>query len=178
MAKLANPAHVSPQHHAGVGNVPEGGAPAAGQGDSPVAGPAEVRLLQVRRALFAAATAFLSINLWTGAPLLSLWVGSQAAQKQSLSMAAVGVVVVVLAALTLAMSLALLWLEGRYRRLVGHPLRENRLTWLRPFNAQSEPVRRVPLSMVEHIVTVTVYVAVIALLVWFLLFAGSPLPHG
>ena len=26
----------------------------------------------------AAATAFLSINLWTGAPLLSLWVGSRA----------------------------------------------------------------------------------------------------
>jgi formate hydrogenlyase subunit 3/multisubunit Na+/H+ antiporter MnhD subunit len=137
-----------------------------------------VRLLGLKRALFAGATAFLSINLWTGAPLFALWVGSRAAEEQALSMSAVLVVVVVLAVLTLAMSVALLWLEGRYRRLVGHPLRENRLTWLRSFNAQREQVRRVPMSMVEHIVTVTVYVAVIALIVWFLLFAGSPLPHG
>jgi hypothetical protein len=140
--------------------------------------PAPVRLLQLRRALFAAATAFLSINLWTGAPLLALWVGSQAADQQTLSMSAVFVVVLVLAALVAAMSVALLWLEGRYRRLVGHPLRENRLTWLRAFNAQREPVRKVPMSMVEYIVTAVVYVAVIALMLWFVLFAGSPLPHG
>jgi hypothetical protein len=150
---------------------PEGVAP-VGEGTAPV------RLMQLRRALFAAATAFLSINLWTGAPLLSLWVGSQVADQQTLSMAAVGAVVLVLAVLTLAMLVALLWLERRYRRLVGQPLREGRLTWLRAFNAQAEPVRQVPMSMVEHIVTVTVYVAVIALIVWFLLFAGSPLPHG
>ena len=150
---------------------PVGAAP-VGEGSAPV------RLLQLRRALFAGATAFLSINLWTGAPLLSLWVGSQAAGQQTLSMAAVAVVVLVLAVLTLAMLVALLWLEGRYRRLVGQPLREGRLPWLRAFNAQAEPVRQVPMSMVEHIVTVTVYVAVIALIVWFLLFAGSPLPHG
>lgn len=141
-------------------------------------GTVPLRLMQLRRALFAAATAFLSINLWTGAPLLALWVGSQAADQQTLSMTAVGVVVLVLTVLTLTMLVALLWLEGRYRRLVGHPLREGRLTWMRAFNAQAEPVRQVPMSMVEHIVTVTVYVAVIALIVWFLLFAGSPLPHG
>jgi len=137
-----------------------------------------VRMLQLRRALFAGATAFLSINLWTGAPLFSLWVGSQASDQQVLSMGAVAVVVFVLAALTLSMLAALLWLEGRYRRLVGHPLRESRVTWLRAFNAQAEPVRAVPISMVEQIVTITVYVAVIALLAWFVLFAGSPLPHG
>jgi len=137
-----------------------------------------VRLLQLRRALFAAATAFLSINLWTGAPLFSLWVGSQASDQQVLSMAAVAAVLLVLAVLTLSMLVALLWLEGRYRRLLGHPLREGRLTWLRAFNAQSEQVRQVPMSMVEQIVTVTVYVAVITLIVWFLFFAGSPLPHG
>ncbi len=141
-------------------------------------GPDPVRLMALRRAMFAAATAFLSVNLWTGAPLFALWVGSQASDQQVLSMAAVAVVVLVLAVLTLSMLAALLWLEGRYRRLVGHPLREGRLTWLRSFNAQAEPVRQVPLSMVEQIVTVTVYVAVIALLVWFLFFAGSPLPHG
>jgi hypothetical protein len=170
MSNLLHPAESTPGRRGGPEDL--AGAEEGLEGAGPV------RLLQLRRALFAAATAFLSINLWTGAPLLSLWVGSQAADRQTLSMAAVLVVVLVLAVLTVAMSVALLWLEGRYRRLVGHPLRENRLTWLRPFNAQQEPVRQVPMSMVEHIVTVTVYVAVIALIVWFLLFAGSPLPHG
>jgi len=170
MANLVHPAAASPGQRGGAEDVPAVKMePAPG---------APVRLLMLRRALFAAATAFLSINLWTGAPLLSLWVGSQAADQQTLSMSAVGVVVLVLTVLTLAMSLALLWLEGRYRRLVGHPLRENRLTWLRAFNAQQEPVRKVPMSMVEHIVSVSVYVAVIALLVWFFFFAGSPVPHG
>ena len=134
--------------------------------------------LAVKRALMAAATAFLSINLWTGAPLLALWVGSEAADQQTLSMMAVFVVVLVLAALTVAISVSLLWLETRYRVLVGHPLREGRLTWLRAFNAQGEAVRQVPMSLLERIVTVVVYVAVIALIVWFLFFAGSPLPGG
>jgi hypothetical protein len=137
-----------------------------------------VPLLRLRRALIAGATAFLSINLWTGAPLLALWVGSQAADEQTLSMSAVVVVVLVLAVLTVSMAVALLWLEARYRRLVGHPLRENRLAWLRAFNAEAEVGPAVPMSMVEQIVTFTVYVAVIALIVWFLLFAGSPVPHG
>ena len=171
MSKLTHPASAQPPLDGGSVSAPVAG----GERDRRAGA---VRLLGLRRALFAGATAFLSINLWTGAPLFSLWVGSQAAQEQTLSMSAVLVVVAVLAVLMLAISVALLWLEGRYRRLVGHPLRENRLTWLRAFNAQQEPVRRVPMSMVEHIVTVTVYVAVIALIVWFLLFAGSPLPHG
>ena len=36
------------------------------------------RFLAVKRALFAAATAFVTANIWTGCPLLALWVGSQA----------------------------------------------------------------------------------------------------
>ena len=62
------------------------------------------RLFRCRRASMAAATAFLWINLWTGSPLLALWVGSQAAAERQLSMTAVFVVVLTLAALTLAIS--------------------------------------------------------------------------
>ncbi len=128
-----------------------------------------------KRALFAAATAFLSINLWTGSPILALWVGSQAADERELSMTPLFVVIVTLAVLTVAISVTLLWLEQRYRLLVGLPSREARLTWLRSFNSQREPVRQVPTSMLERIVTVVVYVAVVLLLVWFVFFAGSPL---
>ncbi len=134
------------------------------------------RLLRCRRALMAAATAFLSINLWTGSPLLALWVGSQAATERQLSMGAVFVVILTLAALTLLGLLGLTRLDTSYRTLVGHPLREGRLTWLRSFNAQREPVRDIPTSLLERIVTVVVYVAVISLIVWFIFFAGSSVP--
>jgi hypothetical protein len=133
------------------------------------------RLVTLKRSLLAGATAFLSINLWTGSPLLALWVGSQAADERMLSMTSLFVVVITFAALCVAISVALLWLEQRYRVLVGLPTREARLTWLRPFNAQREPVRHVPTSMLERIVALMVYIVVIMFLVWFVFFAGSPL---
>lgn len=74
----------------------------------------------------AAATAFLSINLWTGSPMLALWVGSQAAAERQVSMTAVFVVIVTLAALTAVILLGLVRLDARYRELAGHPLREGR----------------------------------------------------
>ena len=137
---------------------------------------AEPRFLALRRALFAAATALLSINLWTGSPLIALWVGSKAAGESALSMASLFVVALTLAALTFAISAALLWLEERYRVLVGLPGREGRLTWLRPFNAPRKSLT-VQRSLLEHIVTAVVYLAVILFLVWFFFFAGSSLPH-
>jgi hypothetical protein len=64
----------------------------------------------------AAATAFLAINLCTGAPLFSLWLGSRVVGQRQLSTAAVGVVVVTLAALVIAMAIALSWLDTTYKR--------------------------------------------------------------
>jgi hypothetical protein len=136
-----------------------------------------VRLLLAKRLLLAAATAFLAINLWTGAPLFALWVGSQAVAQRRLSMGAVFVVVVVLAVLALAMVFALAWLDATYNRLTGHPLRENRLTWLRSMNTQGENVSEgIPSSVLERIVMASVYVAVTLFVVWFFLYARSPLP--
>jgi len=51
-------------------------------------------------------TAFITANLWTGAPLLAPWAGSQVVGKRALSMAAVGVVLAVLE-FVLALELAL-----------------------------------------------------------------------
>ena len=78
-----------------------------------------------------AATAFLAINLWTGAPLIALWVGSQVVGTSVLSMKAVIVVVVVLAVLVFSMSMALTWLSAEYDRLSGREPGERRLPWAR-----------------------------------------------
>ena len=135
------------------------------------------RRLRLKRAAMAGATAFLAINLWTGAPLLALWVGSQAVGATALSMQAVFVVVIVLAALLFPMVLALARLNSAYNVLTERPEGERRLSWLRSMNTQQErPGDGAGLSALERIVMTTVYVAVIALLVWFFVFAGSPLP--
>jgi len=143
-------------------------------GDPPAAAPH----MAVKRAAMAAATAFIAVNLWTGAPLFSLWVGSRVVGGSVLSMSAVFVVVGVLAALVFAMALALGWLNARYNRLTGRRSGSVRLSWMRSWNAQEDELEGYELgvSALERIVMASVYIAVIALLVWFFGFAGSPLP--
>jgi hypothetical protein len=126
----------------------------------------------------AGATAFLAINLWTGAPLLALWIGSRVVGQTALSMRAVFVVVIVLAALVFTMAVALAWLNSAYGRLTGRPVGEHRLSWLRSMNTQAEDpvVIGMRSSVLERIVVASVCLAVISFLVWFFFFAGSPLP--
>jgi hypothetical protein len=136
------------------------------------------RYIALKRLSMAGATAFIAINLWTGAPLLALWVGSQVVGKTALSMQAVFVVVIVLTVLVFTMAMALAWLNASYDRLTGRPSGEQRLSWLRSMNVKREdPVLiGTTISALERIVMASVYLAVITLLVWFFFFAGSPLP--
>jgi hypothetical protein len=135
-------------------------------------------MFTLKRTALAAATAFLAINIWTGAPLIALWVGSRVVGETVLSMKAVFVVIAVLAVLVFAMAMALAWLNGAYARLTGEPHRERRLTWLRSMNVEDEDEVLVGtrVGVLERIVVASVYVAVAVFLVWFFAFAGSPLP--
>jgi hypothetical protein len=137
-----------------------------------------VHLLTLKRLAMAAATAFLAINIWTGAPLLALWVGSQAGDQTVLSMRAVIVVIVVLSVLVVAMAFALTWLSNTYDELVGRPRGERRAPWLRSMRAEAEGhiESRAGVTMLEQIVMISVYLAVIVFLIWLLFFSGSPLP--
>jgi hypothetical protein len=136
------------------------------------------RHIALKRIGMAAATAFIAINIWTGAPLLALWVGSQVVGKTALSMQAVFVVVIVLAVLVFALAMVLAWLNSSYDRLTGRPAGEQRMTWLRSMNVQRDDQVLIgtSISVLERIVMASVYIAVITLLVWFFFFAGSPLP--
>lgn len=134
-----------------------------------------------KRTLMAAATAFLAINIWTGAPLLALWVGARVVGKQELSMTAVFVVVGVLAVLLYGMTILLARLSAAYDELIGRPPDTHRFAWLRSMSTQDEEHAsgpRVSVSALERIVMGSVYVAVISFIVWFLFIAGSPLPHS
>lgn len=133
------------------------------------------RFLTAKRLSMAAATAFLTINIWTGAPLAALWVGSAFSDQKQLSMGAVLVVLIVLALLVFAMAVALTWLSNTYDELIGREPGERRATWLRSMRAEEKRhvSSRVGTTALEQIVMASVYLAVVTLLVWLVFFAGS-----
>jgi hypothetical protein len=128
------------------------------------------------------ASALCSINLWTGAPLLAVWVGSKVqGNLNNLSMTAVFSVVAVLAASVFLLALLLTWLNAKYDELTGRPPAARQTSpWLRSMrDEREENVRRkYGISAVERVVVVSVVAAVLAFEVWFFFFAGSSLPNG
>ena len=140
---------------------------------------AGVAATRLKRVALISASALAAINIWTGAPLLAVWVGSQVASGSRLSMGAVFVVVVVLAAACLGLAVALSWLSAQYDELTGRPAAARRTSpWLRSMRGEREEVarRRHGISAVERIVVLAVVLAVLAFEIWFFFFAGSSLP--
>jgi hypothetical protein len=126
----------------------------------------------LKRAVIALVAALATVNVWTGCPLLALWVGSRAVGVHDLSMAAVVVVLIVLGILESAMLLLLAWLTNRYDELIGVRREEAELTWIRRLCAAPDAPgarRRLELTSLEGIVVINVYVAVSALAVWYVL---------
>lgn len=136
------------------------------------------RSTTLKRAGMAGLTAFVTANIWTGCPLLALWVGSRVVGQASLSMAAVGVVVVVLGVLEFAMAVFLTWLNNHYDELIGRPRAEQRSAWLRSMRAEAEGhvSQRVGITLLERIVVINVYLAVLTFVVWYVFFAAAPSP--
>jgi hypothetical protein len=130
----------------------------------------------LKRVAMAGLTALVTVNVWTGCPLLAVWVGSHAVGTGELSMFAVVVVLVVLGLLELAMMLMLAWLTGVYDELIGLQRPEQSATWIRRLCAPESagPNRRLRITTLEGIVVINVYVAVSALVVWLLLSSVHP----
>jgi membrane protein YdbS with pleckstrin-like domain len=144
-----------------------------------VSAAARPRLGWLRRVLLLSASTLCAINIWTGAPLFAVWVGSQAASGSQASMGAVAVVVVVLFVTGFALTMALSWLSARYDKLTGRPVESRRTSpWLRSMRGEREETarRRHGVSAVERIVVIAVVLAALAFEVWFFFFAGSSLP--
>ena len=142
-------------------------------------------ILYVKRLAIASAAAVVGVNIWTGAPLLALWVGSRFEgwvhsrdPGNGVTMRAVFVVVIVLAALELGLTFALSHLSAEYDELTGRPLEARRTSpWLRSMRGEREEFarRRHGISAVERIVVLSVVGAVLVLEYWFFFLAGSSL---
>jgi hypothetical protein len=128
------------------------------------------------------ASALCSINLWTGAPLFAVWVGSKVqGNLNNVSMTALFSVVAVLAGTVFLLALALTWLNSKYDELTGRPPAARQTSpWLRSMRDEREDHVRQKYGMggVERIVVICAVAGVIAFEVWFFFFAGSSLPNN
>jgi hypothetical protein len=132
-----------------------------------------------RRAALAGASAFVAVNIWTGAPLLALWVGSHLVNQTSLSMRGVAIVLVVLAVAVFTLTYLLGWLNRSYLDLVHDARAGQRRPRIGYEEAQVQSWRDrwATLTAVERIVVLSVYLAVLTFFLWFVFLAGSPIPQ-
>jgi hypothetical protein len=136
------------------------------------------KVSRLKRTGLLIATTLVSINIWTGAPVLALWVGSRVVGHRTLTMGAVFLVVVLLAVFVGTLAFTLTWLNGRYHDLTDRPEERRIAPWLRSMRAEDQEFLRAKhvSTPVEWIITASTVIAILCLEVWFFFFAGSPLP--
>lgn len=126
--------------------------------------------------------ALLALNVWTGSPLLAVWIGSRVQGEESQpSMTAFVVVIVSLVAFSLGLYQLLKVTMRAYQQATGTaPTVRTHAPWLRSMRDERPGAQsaRARISGAERIVVVMVVVAAVAFEVWFFFFSGSPIGGG
>jgi hypothetical protein len=137
--------------------------------------------VRLQRVGILAAMGVVTLNIWTGAPLLGLWVGSRVAPDSGISMLAVFVIAVVIGATAWALLQILGRLQIVHARLGGRPVARRQTTWLKPMSGQrtrGKGGQAPSLGATDYVVVGVVILAIAAFEVWFFFFAGSSLGKG
>jgi hypothetical protein len=130
----------------------------------------------VERVVLATVAAIIGVNVWSGLPLLALWVGSRAAHGSALSMRGIVVALAALAALMVIALATLAWISDRYDHLTGRDQAPRQpAPWMRSMRADRDEVLRIRrrTNGIERIVVFAVVVGVLAFEGWFFVFAGN-----
>jgi hypothetical protein len=117
-----------------------------------------------------------SLMLWIGIPVGWLWVGSQLASdsQQTTLGAYLGVLVAIVLSM-IVVARGLTKLNDVYGRVTGEdPYMRVRMPWHRSMRGEED--HRPPRQILDVVMVLSVAAAGLALLIWFALFAGSPLP--
>jgi hypothetical protein len=142
----------------------------------------QVRGSPLKRYALAALTALLALNVWTGSPLLALWIGSQVQGEESQpSMAAFATVLGCLVLFSMLLYQALKRVSHAYREATGTvPTVRTHAPWLRSMRDErpEHASVKIRVSGVEQIVVVSVILATLAFEVWFFFFSGSSIGGG
>jgi len=133
----------------------------------------------IKRIFLAAITALLAVNLYTGAPLFAVWVGSRVQGGTGLTMTTVAVVIGTLIACVTLLVMGLQWTEAAYKRTTGEDQKRRTSPWMRSMrDERADIAERRPMTGFEKILVGCVVLAVIAFEAWFFLFAGSSIGSG
>jgi membrane protein YdbS with pleckstrin-like domain len=132
---------------------------------------------RAKRFGLAALIAFLALNLWTGSPLLALWIGSKVQGDQGASMLAFAVVIVCLAVFSIGLYQALKYVMHSYREATGTlPTVRTHAPWLRSMRGERPDYGgAASVTGAERIIVMTVVLAAVVFEVWFFFFSGSPI---
>ena len=134
--------------------------------------------VRLERVLLVAGMVLATVNIFTGGPLLGLWVGSRVVENGQITMLAVFVIVAVMFAGCFAMTVLLSWLGERHDRLTGKTATVRRHTpWLRSMSGErpaNMPGVRARLNALEYVLVSAVVVVVVLFELWFFFKAGSP----
>ena len=132
--------------------------------------------------LLAAAMAFLALNLWTGSPLLALWIGSQVQGEESQpSMGAFIAVIACLIAFSWALYRLLRITMSAYQEATGtQPSVRTHAPWLRSMRGErpEHHATGAGISGAERIVVACVLLAAVLFEIWFFFFSGSSIGGG
>jgi hypothetical protein len=134
-------------------------------------------LMRVQQLALLSAMGVVSVNIWTGAPLLALLVASRIFDSGPLSMASVFVVAALLAAFAAALVMVLGVISRAYDRVTGRERTvRTHLPWLRSMRGERprEVGAGVTVSAPERVLIGSVVLAVIAFEIWFFFFSTSP----
>lgn len=119
-----------------------------------------------------------TLNVWTGGPLLALWIGSRVQSEGPPSMLAVAVAAVSLGVITYGLVRLIARLELVYGRAAGRPSSVSRhVPWLRSMRGE-RPHRQMhaaELSPLEVILIASVVLVVALFEVWFFFYSPSPI---
>ena len=131
---------------------------------------------RLERAFLLAAMAVVAVNIWTGSPLLALWVGSRLQGTSGLSMGAVFAVIAVMGVASYGLIRLLGVLGARHDRLLGIPPGPRRQQpWLRSLSGERtrDQRRRQRITALDVVLVGAVLIAALAFEVWFFFFSGS-----
>jgi hypothetical protein len=132
--------------------------------------------------LLAALMAFLALNVWTGSPLLALWIGSRIQGEESQpSMGAFVAVIVCLVAFSWGLYQLLKLTMHAYQEATGtQPTVRTHAPWLRSMSGERPEYNSAAarISGAEKIVVASVILAAIVFEVWFFFLSGSSIGGG
>ena len=132
--------------------------------------------MPVRVALIAA-MAIGSVAMWIAIPIGWLWIGSQLTDSTQAALGPLMVVGVGIIVSVIGVGKLLTTLNAAYSRVAGEQVTVRiQLPWMRSMRGDRNA--GIPASVLDVIMVISVGLAMIALVLWFFLLAGSSLPNA